>query len=133
MPAAGAMQPGAAGEAGQGGKMKAAGAEEENLSLVHHKAWEAERLRALNGVLGAELQPEELLLEAVEAPWKEASDGESSDEEMEMGSPLYPRGLTPKRMRDVARGQDGRGKQQKGGSRRQGGAGGAGGEGRARR
>ena len=30
-----------------------------------HKAWEASRLRALNEVLGGELQPEELLLEAV--------------------------------------------------------------------
>ena len=125
MPAAEAMQPVAAGEAGQGGKVEAAGAEEEDLPPVHHKAWEAERLRALNGVLGAELQPEELLLEAVEAPWKEVSDEESSDEEVEVGSPLYPGGLAPKRMRDVARGQDGRGKQQqKGGSRRQGGAGG---------
>ena len=113
MPAAGAMQPGAAGVTGQGGKVKAAGAEEENLPPVHHKAWEAERLRALNEVLGAELQPEELLLEAVEAPWKEVSDGESSDEEMEMGSPLYPRGPAPKRMGDAAKCQDGRGKQQK--------------------
>ena len=33
------------------------------------------RLRALNGVLGVELQPEELLLEAVEAPWR----GESNE------------------------------------------------------
>ena len=53
MPAAEAMQPGAVGEAGQGGKVEAAGAEEEDLPPVHHKAWEAERLRALNGVLGA--------------------------------------------------------------------------------
>ena len=72
---------------------------------MHHKAWEVEGLRAVNGMLGAELQPEELLLEAVDAPWKEVSDRESSDEEVEMGSPLYPRGLSlaPKKMRDVAR------------------------------
>ena len=46
--------------------MEAAGAEKvevENLPPVHHKAWEAERLRALNEVLSVELQPEELLLE----------------------------------------------------------------------
>ena len=47
------------------------------------------RLRALNGVLSAELQPEELLLEAVDAPWKEVRDEESSDEEVEVGSSLY--------------------------------------------
>jgi hypothetical protein len=40
-------------------------------------------------VLGAELQPEELLLEAVEAPWKEVSDGESSDEEIIIIKVLY--------------------------------------------
>ena len=40
------------------------------------------RLRALNEVLSVELQPEELLLEAAEAPWKEMSDEESSDVEM---------------------------------------------------
>ena len=54
-------------------KVGAAGAEEveeENLPPVLHKAWEAPRLRALNEVLGVELQPEELLLEAVEAPWE---------------------------------------------------------------
>ena len=46
--------------------MEAAGAkEEEDQSPVHHKTWETERLRALNGALGGELQPEELLLEAV--------------------------------------------------------------------
>ena len=67
-----------------------------------------------------ELQPEELLLEAVEAPWKESSDGE-----MMVASSLHPGGLAPKRMRDEASGQDGRDKQQQnGGSRRQGGAGG---------
>ena len=33
-------------------------------------------MRALNEVLGGELQPEELLLEAVEAPWKEESEAE---------------------------------------------------------
>ena len=74
-----------------------------------------------------ELQPEELLLEAVEASWKEVSNEESSDGEMEVGSSLQPGGLAPKRirMRDVANGRDGRGKkQQKRGSRRQGGAGG---------
>ena len=40
---------------------------EGGLSHVLHKAWEASRLslRALNGVLGVELQPKELLLEAV--------------------------------------------------------------------
>ena len=58
------------------------------LCTIRHGSWEAERLRALNGVLSAELQPEELLLEAVEAPWKEMSDEESSDEEVEVGSSL---------------------------------------------
>ena len=68
---------------------------------------------------------EELLLEAVEAPWKEVSCGESSDEEVEVGSSLYPGELAPKRMRDETRGQGDRSRQQqKGGSRRQGGAGG---------
>ena len=66
--AAEAVQPVAAEEAGQGGEVEEAGSEEEDLPPVHHKAWEAERLRALNGVLSAELQPEDLLLEAVEAP-----------------------------------------------------------------
>ena len=76
-------------------------------------------------MLGAKLQPEELLLEAVEAPRKEVSGGESSDEEVEVGSSLYPGELAPKRMRDETRGQDGRSKQQqKRGSKRQGGAGG---------
>ena len=51
-------------------------------------------------VLGAELQPEELLLEAVEAPWKEERDEVSSGEEVEACSPLQPGGLAPKRMRD---------------------------------
>ena len=92
---------------------------------MHHKAWEAERRRALNEVLSVELQPEELLLEAVEAPWREESDEESSGGEAEACAPLQPRGLAPKWMRDVTRGQDGRVKQQqKRGSRRQGGAGG---------
>ena len=45
--------------------MGEAGTEEENLPPVHHKAWETERLRALNVVLGAELQQEEVLLGAV--------------------------------------------------------------------
>ena len=69
--------------------MEGAGAEEVNLPPVQHKAWEAERLRALNEVLSVELQPEELLLEAVEAPWKEVSDEESSDGEMMVASSLY--------------------------------------------
>ena len=67
-----AMQPVAAGMAGLGGMVEAAGAEEvgvENLSPVHHNAWEADRLRALGGVLGEELQPEGLLLGVVETPW----------------------------------------------------------------
>ena len=72
-------------------------------------------------MLGGELQRGELLLEAVEAPWKEENGGESSDGEVEMGSTLHPGGLASKRMRDVASGQDGRGKQQqRRGSRRQG-------------
>ena len=64
-------------EVGQGGEVDATGAEEEGHSPVRHKAWEAERLRALNGALGGELQLEELLLEAVEAHWEEMSCGES--------------------------------------------------------
>ena len=36
---------------------------EEDLPPVLHKAYEAPRLRALNEVLGVELQPEELLLQ----------------------------------------------------------------------
>ena len=71
--AAEARQPVAAGEAEQDGEGERAGAEAEKLPPVHHKAWGAERLRALNGVLGAKLQPEGLLLEAVEAPWKQTS------------------------------------------------------------
>ena len=71
-------------------------------------------------MLSAELQPEELLLEAVEAPWKEMSDEESSDEEVEVCAPLQPRGLAPKRVREVTRGQDDRGKQQQRGSRSRG-------------
>ena len=42
VPAAEAMQPGAAGEARQGGEVEAARAKEEDLPPVHHKAWEAE-------------------------------------------------------------------------------------------
>ena len=92
---------------------------------MHHKAWEAERLRALNEMLSVELQPEELLLEAVEVPWRGESGEESSGEEMEAGSSLQPGGLAPKRMRVGANGQDGRGKQQqKRGRRRHRGAGG---------
>ena len=52
----------------------------------------------MNVVLGAELQPEKRL-EAAEAPWKGMSDEQSSDEEVEVGSSLYPGGLAPKRMR----------------------------------
>ena len=69
-------------------------------------------MRALNEVLGVELQPEELLLGAVEAPWREESDEVSSAEEVEVCSPLQPGGLAPKRMRDGSSGQPegGRGK-----------------------
>ena len=43
--------------------------------------------------------------------------GESSDEEVEVGSSLYPGELAPKRMRDEIRGQGGRStQQQKGGA-----------------
>ena len=59
MPAAVAMQPGAAGEAEQGGEVEAAEAEEEGQSPIHHTAWEAEKLRAPSGALGAKLQQEE--------------------------------------------------------------------------
>ena len=51
-------------------------------------------------MLGPELQPEELLLEAVVAPRKEVNGEESSDEKVEVDSTLYPGGLVPKRMRD---------------------------------
>ena len=118
--AAEAMQPAVVGEAGQDGEVKRAGAGAGALSPVHHMAREAEGLRALGGVLGEELQLKELLLEAVEAPWKEVSGEESSDEDVEVGSPLYPGGLAPKRMRDETIGQDGRSKQHvqpRGGSR----------------
>ena len=121
--AAEAMQPEVAGEADQDGEVERAGAEAAELPLVHHKAWEAERLRAMNGMLGAKLQPEDLLLEAVGASWKEVSGEEASVEEVVVGSPLYPGELAPKRMRDETRGQEGRSRQQqKGGGRRQGGA-----------
>ena len=76
------------GDAGLDVVVGAAGAEEVGVENLIGR--EADRLRALNRVLGEELQPEELLLEAVEAPWKEESDGESSDGEVEMGSPLHP-------------------------------------------
>ena len=81
VPTAEAMQPEPVATK-EAGKVEGAGTEEENLPPVHNKAWEAERLRALNGVLSAEPQPEELLLrlEAVEAPRKEVSDEESSDQ-----------------------------------------------------
>ena len=51
------------------------------------------RLRALNGVLSVELQPEELLLEAMELSWRKESGEESSGEEMEVGSSMQPGGL----------------------------------------
>ena len=78
VPATEAVQPEWAEGLGQGGnsKVEPAGAEEvegENLPPVQHnlhKAWEASRLRALNEVLSAELQPKGLLLEAVGAPWR---------------------------------------------------------------
>ena len=56
---------------------------DENLPPVLHKAWEASRLRALNDVLG-ELQPGELLLEAVEAAWKGESVEVLSGEEVDL-------------------------------------------------
>ena len=75
------VQPGAAVEAGLGGKVRQLGQRRWRrricLLCTIIKAWEAERLRALNGVLSVELQPEGLLLEAVEAPWKEVSNEES--------------------------------------------------------
>ena len=58
------------------------------------KAWEASRLRALNEVLGVELQPKELLLEAMEAPWGE-SDEVSSSEEEEGQASLHAEGGGP--------------------------------------
>ena len=58
-------------------------------------------MRALNEVLGVELQPEELLLEAVEAPcsWREERDEMSSGEEMEGQAVRQPGGPAPKRLR----------------------------------
>ena len=38
----------------------------------------------------------------MEAPWKEMSDEESSDEEVDVGSSLYPGELASKRTRDEA-------------------------------
>ena len=67
---------------------------------VLHKAWEAPRLRALNEVLGVELQPEELLLEAVEAPWREKGNGEAGGVEVEGQVGLQPGGPAPKGLRD---------------------------------
>ena len=99
-------------------EVEAVGAEEEeegNLPLccIRH-AREASRVRALNEVLGGELQPEELLLKAVEAPWKEEeSDEVSSGEEVEGLASLQPGGPAPKRLRDESRGLGGRGKQRK--------------------
>ena len=87
--------------------------EEEDLPPVLHKAWEASRVRALNEVLGIELQPEELLVVAVEAPWKGESDEVSSGEEVEGLVSLQPGGPAPKRLRDENRGLSGRGKQRK--------------------
>ena len=88
--------------------------EEVDLPPVLHNAhaWEAPRLRALDELLGVELQPEEPLLEAVEAPWREESDEVSSGDEVEGHPSLQPCGLTPNRMRGESRGLDGRGKQQ---------------------
>ena len=120
--AAETMQSDVTGEAGLDEGMERAGAEAAEGPPVHHEAWQAERLRPLNGVLGAELRQEELLLEAVGAPWKEMRGEESNDEEVRMCSPLYPSDLVPKRMRDETSGQEDRSEeQQKGGSRRQGG------------
>ena len=53
--AAKTMQPEVEEEDGPDGEIERAGAEAVKLPTVHHKAWEAERLRALNGVLGEEL------------------------------------------------------------------------------
>ena len=81
VPATEAMQPVAAEEAGQVKGARAEEVEVENLPPVHHKAWEAERLRALNGVLGAEPQPKGLLvlLEALSgSTMGEVVGGESS-------------------------------------------------------
>ena len=63
-------------------------------------------------MLSVEPQPEQLLLEAVEAPWRGVSGEESSDGEMVVASSLQPGGPPPKRMRGVTSGQGGRGKQQ---------------------
>ena len=73
------------------------------LLCYMHKAWEAPRLRALNEVLGVQLQPKELL-EAVEAPWREERDEVSSEEEAEVCGALQPGGLAPKRVRDGSSG-----------------------------
>ena len=55
---------------------------------------------ALGEVLGVELQPEELLRGAVEAPWEEEGDEVSSGtgEEVEGLASLQPGGPTPKRL-----------------------------------
>ena len=81
MSAANAMQPVAAKGAGQGVGVGRAEAEGGGLPPVHHKACEAERLRALNGMLGAEPQPKGLLvlLEALSgSTMGEVVGGESS-------------------------------------------------------
>ena len=66
-------------------------------------------------MLGAELQPEELLLEAVEALWREEEDGKVEVMERVV---LQPRGPAPKRLRDKSWGLGGEGKQQQGKRRR---------------
>ena len=89
-----------------------------DLSLVQHKVWEASRLRALNEVLGVGLQPEELLLEAMEAPWRD-EDGEKAGEvQVEERVALQPGGATPKRLRGKNWEQGGAAKQQRGKRRR---------------
>ena len=130
MPTVEALQPVEGVEAGQEKKTertRAAEEEQANLPPMQHKAWEAPKVRAMNEVLGVELHPEELLLKAVEAPWKEVSSEESSDGEVVVCAPLKPRGPAPKWMRGEARDQEGQTKQkqqQRRGSRQQGGAGG---------
>ena len=59
----------------------------------------------MNEVLGGGAQPEKLLLEAVEAPWKEVSSEESSDEGVVVCAPLKSRGPAPKRTREEVGGR----------------------------
>ena len=65
-------------------------------------------------MIGVELQREELLLGAVEAPWKGESDEVSRGEEVEEQASLQPGGPAPKRLKDESRGLGGRGMQQQG-------------------